>query len=227
MSQPSFETPHCTADTLCFRFQDERLELLLIERKYDPFEGYWALPGGFIEMNETVREAALRELEEETGLTPPHARQFRTYGGPDRDPRGPVVTVCFLAFFSHDQQEGSADSDARRMKWHPALNPPSLAFDHQTILREAIRHLRDRLRRTADAIKLLDQPFSFDSLHTIYEHIFEKSIPRAPFEACWTDLRLIEPNRHESDGSRSESRLYRFNPDQADTILRNQLPLSP
>jgi len=226
MNNTSSDLPRCTADTVCFRFRNHQLQVLLIERKYDPFQGHWAFPGGFIESDETIRDAARRELAEETGLRPDRLRQFRSYGGPDRDPRGPIVTVCYRALFSPDQGGGNAASDARRMAWHPALNPPDLAFDHDQILTEIRRDLRDRFRHTTDAFDLLPDPFLLSQFHQLYEHVLEKSISRDRFGTRLRGLNVLEPVPDADDDRPRFERRYSLNRKAFRDIRRKRMPLA-
>lgn len=114
-----------------------RLWVLLVQRQKPPFEGQWAIPGGFVEPDETLAQAARRELREETGIEPGHLDQLHTFGTPGRDPRGWTISVAHLALLSADQASAwqpQAGSDARAVGWFDLENPPDLAFDHAQIL---------------------------------------------------------------------------------------------
>jgi len=119
---------------------------LLIERKYPPFEGMWALPGGFMNMDETLEEAALRELEEETGIKGVQLKQFRTFSKTDRDPRHRTITTVFSGFTDHTTTAPIAGDDAENAKWFPLDALPPLAFDHGEVM-ESFR--RRELKETA------------------------------------------------------------------------------
>lgn len=112
-----------------------RNSVLLIERGREPFKGKWALPGGFIEMDEELETACRRELEEETGLRVGEMKQFRAYGGVNRDPRHRTISVLFYAF-TDDELIANAGDDAAKAQWFPLNQLPELAFDHQQILEE-------------------------------------------------------------------------------------------
>ncbi|MCI0638114.1 MAG: NUDIX hydrolase [Gemmataceae bacterium] len=116
--------------------------VLLIQRKKEPFAGRWALPGGFVELDETLEESARRELREETGLSVGRMEQLYTYGDPRRDPRGRVISVAFLARVSAGKLQPKAADDAANAGWFPLQRPPALAFDHAKILAFARRQLR-------------------------------------------------------------------------------------
>jgi len=132
-----------TVDTLVFRITDEEnYEVLLIERKNDPFQGQWALPGGFVEDDEDLPTAAIRELEEETGIGDlVDLEQYKSYGKPGRDPRGRTVTCVFYGFLSEEAPKENAGSDAADAKWFSIYQLPDLAFDHALILSDVKEHL--------------------------------------------------------------------------------------
>lgn len=116
-------------------------QLLLIRRKNPPFKDMWALPGGFIQMEETLEESALRELEEETGINNIELEEFGTFGNPDRDPRGRVITVAYVGIVDSKLKEPSAGSDASEVEWFSISDLPKLAFDHELIIHRALERL--------------------------------------------------------------------------------------
>ena len=120
------------------------LRVLLIRRKHEPFAGLWALPGGFIEMNETLEESARRELKEETGLETGRLVQLGTYGDPGRDPRGRTISVIYLGIVGATKLKPRAADDAAEVGWFSLQRPPKLAFDHAKALADARRCLKDR-----------------------------------------------------------------------------------
>ena len=132
----TYEYPRAaiTVDSIIIRKITDQFELLLIQRDRYPFEGMWALPGGFIEMDETLMEAASRELEEETGLTGIELSQYKAFDKIDRDPRGRTISVVFYGFFEKSTSQIRASSDARDAKWFALINLPELAFDHSEIV---------------------------------------------------------------------------------------------
>jgi 8-oxo-dGTP diphosphatase len=134
-----FPRPAVTVDVVLFhRFQ--RLEVLLIKRRKGPFKDRWAFPGGFVDENESLENAAARELQEETGLAGIKLEQIGAFGDPGRDPRGHTVSIVFAAVLEKRQEAQAAD-DASDAQWHPARRPPKLAFDHQEILKFAIKRV--------------------------------------------------------------------------------------
>lgn len=134
-----YPRPALTIDCAVFRKEGDNLELLLIKRDRYPFEGMWALPGGFVEMNERLHEAASRELEEETGLTGVRLIQFRTFDAIDRDPRGRTISFIFHGFLETPSKNVKAASDARDARWFNVKRLPDLAFDHAEIVDELLK----------------------------------------------------------------------------------------
>lgn len=139
-----YPRPALTADCVVFGLDGDGTKVLLIERGQEPCKGKWAFPGGFMQMDETAEECAVRELEEETGLRLKQIRQVGAYSGVDRDPRGRVVTVAYYALTSVTAVKGS--DDAARAQWFALDKVPPLAFDHDLILRHAIERMQADLR---------------------------------------------------------------------------------
>jgi len=152
--------PAVTADVVVLATFGARLRVLLIRRKNEPFRGRWALPGGYVDQNEDLPDAALRELEEETGLRGLPISQIGAFGKPGRDPRGHTVSVAFLAIAPEGGTEVRAGDDAGRARWAPLHRLPSLAFDHAAILAAALGHLETLRGDPSRLLPLL--PASFD-----------------------------------------------------------------
>lgn len=133
-----YPRPAVTVDIIVFT--DE--EVLLIQRKYKPFQNHWALPGGFLDLDETPEQAALRELKEETDLELHHLTQFKTFGALDRDPRHRTISIAYYAFFNGQKSEIKAADDAANAQWSAWNELPELAFDHKEILNEFINDKR-------------------------------------------------------------------------------------
>lgn len=131
-----YPRPMVTVDVLLLA-QSSSTEILLIQRANAPFDNKWALPGGFLEMEEDLKEGAKRELKEETGIDVLNLKQFKTYGTPGRDPRGRTITVVFIGFLDKTMDVKGMD-DAKAAHWFDIHNLPELAFDHALIIREAL-----------------------------------------------------------------------------------------
>ena len=140
----TYKYPHpaVTTDCVVFGFDGKSLNLLLISRGVEPYKGTWALPGGFIHMDETAEDGALRELKEETGVEDIYLEQFYTFTAVNRDPRERVMTIAFLAFIRQDDYSVVAGDDAAKAQWFPVDNLPELAFDHKEIIEMALEKLR-------------------------------------------------------------------------------------
>ncbi len=191
MYQYKYPHPALTTDAVVFGFDGRTLHVLLIERGIEPFKGYWALPGGFMKMDETVEQCALRELEEETGMKNVYLQQFHVFSGVGRDPRERVVTVAFFALVRKSDFRLIAGDDAARASWFEADELPPLAFDHHDIIDKARKHLPEVLRNRPIAFKLLDEKFSIAELQRLYEAITGASYDRRNFHKKMTSTRFL------------------------------------
>ncbi len=200
-----------TVDCVVFGLDDEELKVMLIQRGQAPFEGQWALPGGFVHLDETLEEAARRELEEETGLRKVFLEQLYTFGAVDRDPRERVVTVAFYALVKLSGHAVKAATDARDAGWFPAHDVPSLAFDHAHILDMALERLRAKLRYEPIGFELLPKKFALSQLQHLYELVLERELDKRNFRkrVLAMDL-LIETDEVQQDVAHRAARLYRF-----------------
>lgn len=209
-----YRYPHAaiTADCVIFGFTGKDLKILLVERKNEPYRGHWALPGGFMRMDETIEQTAARELEEETNLSNIYLDQFKVYSRVDRDPRERVVTVAFIALVKPDEYKILAGDDASNAIWFNDTMLPPLAFDHQDIIREAREHIKEILRLKPVAFQLLNKVFSISELQTLYEVINSTSYDRRNFLRTAIDSEVIKEIPTSNAGSNSRgSRLYTVN----------------
>jgi 8-oxo-dGTP diphosphatase len=141
----NFPRPAVTTDTLVFREGKECIEVLLIKRKKEPYKDFWALPGGFLEIEETPVEGARRELIEETNLDVSILKEVGTFGDIDRDPRGRTITIVFYTFIHNNQQDAKPKSDAAEVKWFSVKDIPPMAFDHSDIFKEGLLKLKSHI----------------------------------------------------------------------------------
>jgi len=200
-----------TVDCVVFGMDDEGLKVMLIERDLPPFEGEWALPGGFVRVDETIDEAARRELEEETGLSKVFLEQLYTFGAVDRDPRERVVSVAYYALVNLADHRVQAASDAREAAWFSVDDVPSLAFDHAEILDVALDRLRGKLAYQPIGFELLPQKFALSQLQHLYEVVLDCELDKRNFRkrVMATGL-LVETNEVQRDVAHRAARLYRF-----------------
>ena len=136
-----YPRPSLTVDCLIFGGEANQRQILLIQRKHEPFKDCWAIPGGFMDMNENLEQAALRELEEETGVTQIALTQMHTFSQVDRDPRGRTISVAFYGFANLASTKIKAADDASNVAWFPIRKLPPLAFDHVKIIEFAVKNV--------------------------------------------------------------------------------------
>jgi 8-oxo-dGTP diphosphatase len=198
-------------DLVIFTIRDGALHALLIERALPPFEGRWALPGGFILRGESLADAALRELGEETGVRNVYLEQLYTFCDPDRDPRGRVVSVAYYALISADRAPLSAGSDASAARWWPVADHPPLAFDHREILAYAVERLRNKLEYTTVGFQLLPPKFTLTQLQQVYEAILGRALDKRNFRRKMDLLGILSPLKEWAREGRSRpAQLFTF-----------------
>jgi len=209
----TYEYPRAalTVDCVVFGLDHEELKVLLIQRALPPFEGKWALPGGFVRVTETLEEAARRELQEETGLSQVFLEQLFTFGTVDRDPRERVVSVAHYARVNLSDHQVQAATDARDAAWFGVHDVPSLAFDHARILQMALERLRGKLRYQPIGFELLPRKFTLSQLQHLYELVLERELDKRNFRkrVLAMDL-LVETDEVQQDVAHRAARLYRF-----------------
>jgi 8-oxo-dGTP diphosphatase len=206
-----YARPALTVDCVVFGLDADDLRVLLIQRALAPFEGQWALPGGFVRIEETLEEAARRELEEETGLGKVFLEQLYTFGAVDRDPRERIVSVAYYALVNLRDHRVHAATDARDAAWFGVNDVPHLAFDHGDILQTALERLRGKLRYQPIGFELLPKKFTLSQLQHLYELVLERELDKRNFRkrVLAMDL-LIETEDVERDVAHRAARLYRF-----------------
>jgi 8-oxo-dGTP diphosphatase len=137
--------PMVTTDALIFNISSKQPKVLLVKRGHEPYKGRWAVPGGFIEIDEELEDSAARELEEETGLRGIALEQLHTFGTIGRDPRGRMITIVFMGFITEGQDKIKAGDDAAEAQWFDIDQlPENMAFDHSEVMKLAVRKLKER-----------------------------------------------------------------------------------
>ena len=207
-----YEYPHpaVTTDVAVFTILAGRLAVVLIRRAGWPHAGKWALPGGFVGMDESLKRAAWRELREETGVTAGHLEQLGAFGRPDRDPRERVITVVYIALAPADRLDLRPGSDASATRLFCLDELPELAFDHARILELARERLRERLDAEAVAHRLMPERFTLTELQRACEAVAGTRIDKRNFRKKLKGLQLVEPTGEvRRDGPQRPARLYR------------------
>ncbi|HLP52720.1 MAG TPA: NUDIX domain-containing protein [Chitinophagales bacterium] len=177
-----YPKPAVTVDCIVFGYSQSSLQVLLIKRGIEPFKGKWALPGGFVKLDETLDDAARRELLEETGLENVYLEQLFTFGAVDRDPRERVISVGYFALINLSAGKNiKGSTDADEAKWFDINQLPPLAFDHQHILDTAINRLKAKIVYQPIVFELLPAKFIFSDLENIYETILQTTLNRRNF----------------------------------------------
>ncbi len=208
-----YERPSVTVDVLMMSLRQRDLQLLLIKRRSWPYEGMWAIPGGFVNMQESLEAAAKRELQEETGVQDVYLEQLYTFGDPGRDPRTRVITVVYFALLDSERLQVKAASDAADVDWFSVYNLPPLAFDHEKIVEYALNRLRGKLDYTTIAFNLLPEQFTLRELQQVYEIILHKKLDKRNFRKKILSTGILEDTgAKKMEGTHRPARLYQFNP---------------
>ncbi|PHS02690.1 MAG: NUDIX hydrolase [Blastopirellula sp.] len=210
-----------TVDIVVFALDEEDLQVMLIQRDLEPFEGQWALPGGFVRVDETLDESARRELQEETGLQDIYLEQLYTFGGLKRDPRERVVTVAYYALVNLEGHNVHASTDARNAAWFSMNDLPDLAFDHSMILQTAHERLRGKLRYQPIGFELLPEKFTLRQLQHVYEVVLDRELDKRNFRKKVLGMEIVkETNEIEKDVAHRAAKLYRFDKKKYDRLTK-------
>lgn len=208
----AYEYPRAamTTDQVIFGFDGQALKVLLIKRGVEPYKDRWAFPGGFLQMNETLEECAARELQEETGLTNVYMEQFGVFSDVERDSRGRVITTAFYSLVR--MQEVKGGDDAQDAQWFGMDDVPQLAFDHDKILRIALRRLREDLHFRPVGFELLPELFTIPQLQRLYEAILDIRFDRRNFMKKMVNIGILEKTDEKEEAHTNKAAyLYRFN----------------
>lgn len=201
-----------TVDAVVFGMdlEEASLKVLLIERGLEPFRGAWALPGGFVNMDEELDAAVIRELEEETGIGLSFMEQLYTFGRPDRDPRGRVISTAYLGLVRPEHVTLQEGSDAERAAWWDANNLPELAFDHAEILDAGLKRLRSKVSWQPVGIELLPGEFALSDLQKVYEIILGREIDKRNFRRKVLSFGVLAPTGKVRKERHRPAKLYEF-----------------
>lgn len=216
-----YPRPALTVDCVVFGFDEGDLKVLLIERGLEPFKGRWALPGGFVRVEETLDAAARRELQEEAGLTHVFLEQLYTFGTVDRDPRERVVSVAYYALVKLSEHAAKAATDAANARWFPVSEVPRLAFDHAVILETAIERLKGKVRYQPIGFELLPPKFTLSQLQHLYEAVLGTELDKRNFrkKVLGFDL-LVALKETQMLGRHRPAQLFRFDADKYEKLKK-------
>ncbi len=221
-----FERPGLTVDCVIFGLDldEETLKVMLIQRDVEPYEGVWAIPGGFVRSGETLMQAATRELEEETGIKDVFLEQLYTFGDPDRDPRGWIVSVAYYALVSPDKHDIRATADAREAQWFPVTSVPRLAFDHEEILARALERIRGKLTYAPLGFELLPQKFTIKQLQKVYEIVLGRTLDNRNFRKKIFAMDVLrELGEMQKGVPHRAARLYKFDERKYNQMIKRGL----
>ena len=206
-----YPRPAVTTDNVIFGFDEGELKVLLIERKGEPFAGCWALPGGFMNMDEDADTCARRELEEETGLKDIFAEQLYAFTDVDRDPRYRVVSIAYYALVRLTDHALRAGDDAAKAQWFTVSQLPPLAFDHCRILQMAWERLKEKIRYQPIGFELLPEKFTISDLQCLYESVLQITLNYRSFrrKILCTGL-VIDTSERVGKGAHKGTKYYSF-----------------
>jgi len=207
-----------TVDIVIFSINAGSLRVLLVKRGLPPFKGHFAIPGGFVREDESLEQAAMRELQEETGVTNVYLEQLYSFGDPGRDPRGRIVTVAYFALISADRALLKASGDATEAHWFSIDQLPPLAFDHRHILDYALERLRNKLEYTTVGFQLLPEKFTLSELQEVYEAILGRKLDKRNFRRKIMLLKILKPVSQYRSTGRRPARLYKFVAERFETL---------
>lgn len=208
----TYKYPHpaVTTDIVIFTIRQDELKVLLIKRALPPYRNMWALPGGFVQLDESLEAGARRELQEETGIREVYLEQLYTFGEPKRDPRERVITVAYYALVPSNEFDIQAGSDAEGVSWFGMRELPNLAFDHGAILDMAYERLKAKLGYSTIAFQFMPGEFTLSELQHVYELILREPVDKRNFRKRILSLDLIEEtSKQKRDGAHRPARLYR------------------
>ena len=199
-------------DAVVFGYSDYKLKILLIQQKFGTTTNKWALPGGFVKDIETLEQAVIRELNEETGVKANYLEQLYTFGATNRDERARVITISYIALINPKNYSLKADTDAKDAKWFDINDVPKLAFDHKDIITKGLERLKTKINYQPIGFELLNSKFPFSDLENLYQTILSKKIDRRNFRKKLLSFEILqETTEFQNIGSGRPAKLYKFN----------------
>ncbi len=215
-----YARPSVAVDCVIFGLDKTDLKVLLIQRGGEPYIHQWAFPGGFVEMDESLETAALRELEEETGVKNVFFEQLFTFGNPERDPRGRVISVSYFALVNLEDHPVQAASDAENAAWFPFDKLPELAFDHEKIMETAFNRLRSKVRYQPLGFELLPEQFTLAQLQELYEKILSTTLNKRNFRTKILKMSILKEVGRQENVAHRPATLYSFDHEQYEKLTK-------
>lgn len=213
--------PAVTTDCVIFGFDGGDLKILLIERGIEPYKGMWALPGGFLDMNEDAETCARRKLQQETCLENIFMEQLFTFSSVDRDPRYRVISIAYYALVKLSDYEAKAGTDTTSIKWFPLSEIPELAFDHKEIVKIAIERLKGKIKYQPIGFELLPERFTIPELHQLYETVLQTTLDRRNFRKKMLSFGLlVDENELASGAPHRAPKIYSFNKEKYEKLSK-------
>jgi 8-oxo-dGTP diphosphatase len=219
----NFQNIRIAVDAIVFGYKNNSLYVLLIEQQFGSADKYWALPGGLVKQDESLKDAVIRELHEETNVQLNFMEQLYTFGDDiHRDSRNRVISVAYYALVDASNLEIKADTDAEKVQWFSIDEIPALAFDHNVILQTAISRLKAKLTYEPIGFDLLPEEFLFSDLENLYCTILEKEIDRRNFRKKILSYGFLEQTEHFSPiKSGRPAKLFKFNQLKYNELIEN------
>lgn len=208
---PGYEHPAVAVDICIFTVDSDSLKVMLVKRAEEPFAACWSLPGGFLKMDESLEDAAMRVLNEKTSVRDVYLEQLYTFGAPDRDPRARVITVTYFALIPWKKLTQPGSDKVSDLTWTSVEQLPKLAFDHKQILQVAIRRLQAKAGYSNIIYGLLPEQFRLSELQAMYETILNKKLDKRNFRKRMLSTGLLqETGKKEIAGAHRPAMLYKF-----------------
>lgn len=217
-----YPRPAVTVDCVIFGFDEDKLKILLTKRDIEPYIGEWALPGGFIDPDETSDDCARRKLQEEAGLKNIYLEQLYTFSNIDRDPRYRVISIAYYALVRSTDYHLQAGSGIADVQWFPLTEIPALAFDHKEIINVATERLRGKISYQPIGFELLPEKFTLPDLHRLYETVLNTNIDRWNFrkKILSTGL-LIDHSDLQKNRTLRAAKIYSFDKEKYEKLTKS------
>lgn len=211
-----------SVDNIIFGFDSYKLKVLLIKRREDPYGGMWALPGDIVEPTENLEQAAIRVLDQLTGVKDVFLNQVHTFGEVDRHPRGRVITIAYYSLINIEKVEIKADSFAEQVAWKEVRSLDSLAFDHLKIMETCLARLKQDLKLRPVGFELLPEKFTLTELQRLYEVILEQDLDKRNFRKKILSMGILKTLHELQQGvSHRPAKLYSFDAIKYEEVKKN------